>query len=168
MTQEQWRPIEEYEGLYEVSNMGRVKSLERIDKNNHLVKGKILKPVMMKNGYLRVDLSKEGKHKMFSVHRLVGMTFIPNPEGLPQINHIDEDKTNNRVDNLEWCDCKYNINYGAHNENIIHTKIKNGTANPDMCGIGDEKEYNRLYCQNNREKKLEYQREYRRRKKQVV
>lgn len=180
---EEWRPIEGYEGLYEVSTLGRVRSLERIDNNNHLVKGRILKPTTDKDGYFRVDLHKEGKVKHFLIHRLVAQTFIPNPERLPIINHKDEDKTNNIVflnpdgsfkeSNLEWCTYEYNINYGTRNErvakNMVQTKIGKGIFDPEMCGIGDEKEYHRLYRQKNLEKIREYQREWareRRRKKQ--
>lgn len=181
---EQWRPIEGYEGLYEVSNLGRVKSLGN-DKNR---KEKILRPVMTKKGYLQLFLSKEGKAKRFFVHRLVAQAFIPNPEGLPQINHKDENPSNNRVENIEWCDCKYNINYGTHKERQVQTGISKGLYDPEMCGVIKNegmKEYQRMWYQKNREKKLEqgrqwyqknkdkrneymreYQREYRRRKKQ--
>ena len=74
-------------------------------------------PVNIK-GYLRVELSKNGERKKCSVHRLVAQTFIPNPENLPEVNHIDEDKTNNRVDNLEWKWHKDNCNHGTRNERI--------------------------------------------------
>ena len=96
---EEFRDIPGYEGLYEVSNLGRVRR-----------NGKILKPYD-NDGYLRVDLFKNGIVRKFLIHRLVAQAFIPNPKNLPQINHKDEDKTNNTVENLEWCDNKYNINY---------------------------------------------------------
>ena len=103
-----WLPIEGYEGLYEVSNMGRVKSLG----NDKLRKEKILRQAKNdKNGYLQVNLCKDGKMKTCTVHRLVGNAFIDNPNNLPCFNHKDEDKTNNCVDNLEPCDHKYNLNY---------------------------------------------------------
>ena len=107
---EEWRDIIEYEGLYQISNKGRVKSLG----NNKNRKEKILslKPI---NGYIRVFLYKNGKPKPYSVHRLVAIAFIPNPNNYPEVNHIDEDKTNNIVENLEWCDKKYNMNYGTRN-----------------------------------------------------
>jgi hypothetical protein len=97
---------------YEVSNFGRVKSLPR-----NTTKGKILKQGKQKNGYLTVMLYKDGKGKTFTVHRLVCLTFLENPLNLPQINHKDENKENNKVENLEWCTCKYNITY-----NNIHIK----------------------------------------------
>lgn len=110
---EQWRPVEGYEGLYEVSNLGRIKSLNY----NHTGVEKVLKPKNNK-GYLRVDLRKDGKHKFFLVHRLVATAFLPNPEGFEQVNHINEDKTNNCVDNIEWCSRRYNNNYGTRNVRI--------------------------------------------------
>lgn len=102
-----WKTIEGYPN-YMVSNLGRVKSL-------NYGKEKLLKPGF--NGrYYFVYFCKEGKQKNYKVHRLVAQAFIPNPNNLPEVNHIDENKTNNRVDNLEWCDRKYNINYGTRTE----------------------------------------------------
>ena len=101
-----WKDIKEYEGLYQVSNLGRVKSLK-------YGKERILKPTTNKGNYLLVILYKNKKMKTYYIHRLVALTFLPNPQNLPEINHIDEDKTNNCVDNLEFCDRKYNINYGT-------------------------------------------------------
>lgn len=106
-----WKDIEGYEGLYQVSNEGRVKSFWS-------GKEKILKQHNCK-GYLEVGLyKKEDKQKYKLIHRLVAETFIPNPNNLPQINHKDENKTNNSVDNLEWCSRSYNINYGSRNEKV--------------------------------------------------
>ena len=102
-----WKDIEGYEGLYQVSNMGRVKSLK-------FGKERILNP--SKNRYVIVTLSKDNKTNYFQVHRLVAKAFIPNPHNLPQVNHRNEDKTDNRVDNLEWCSAKYNSNYGTRNK----------------------------------------------------
>lgn len=117
MKEEIWRPIKDYDGLYEVSNLGRVRSVERIetlsDGRKHLHKGKILKPAKGTGGYLICKLYKNSKHKTITVHRLVAKAFIPNPDNLPQVNHRDENKRNNCVSNLEWCSCKYNINYGT-------------------------------------------------------
>ena len=109
-----WKDIKDYEGLYQVSNLGRVKSLK-------YGKEKILKSCKLNNGYLIVNLHKEGKQKHYYIHRLVATAFIPNPDNLSQVNHINEDKTDNRVENLEWCDNKYNINYGTRNERIGKT-----------------------------------------------
>lgn len=163
---EEWRDIEGYEGLYQVSNFGRVRSFDRIDRLGRLKPGGILKPGTTNGGYLRVVLCKEGKVKTFLIHRLVGQTFIPNPEGLPIINHRDENPKNNQADNLEWCTQKYNCNYGTRNErvlkNMVQTNIRNGRYDPEMCGIRtkDRNEYARMWYKKNRERILEYQREW--------
>lgn len=99
---EQWKDIKGYEGLYQVSNMGVIRSLYT---------GKILKAKKETNGYMRVKLYKDGKGKSHTVHRIVAEHFIPNPYNLPQVNHKNEIKTDNRVENLEWCDAKYNLSY---------------------------------------------------------
>lgn len=107
-----WKDIVGFEGIYQVSNLGRVKSLGN-DKNR---KEKILKGSKDRVGYLFIRLNKEGKVKTFKVHRLVAQAFIPNTDNSLQVNHINEIKDDNRVENLEWCDCKYNINYGSRTE----------------------------------------------------
>lgn len=118
-----------YNGLYMVSNRGRVKSLDRYVKHSsgewQLKRGRILKPAKDRNGYLKVQLSKDGKGKLFFVHRLVAMAFIPNPNNLPMINHKDENPSNNCVDNLEWCTQKYNVNYGTAIERMRKKNINN-------------------------------------------
>ena len=106
--EEIWRPVVGYEGLYEVSNMGNVKSLDWKGTGTE----RIMSPVNL-NGYLRVLFNRNGKRKLKLVHRLVAEAFIPNPDNLPCVNHIDENKSNNHVENLEWCTHKYNINYGT-------------------------------------------------------
>ena len=103
---EEWKDVVGYEGLYKVSNLGNVLSL--IQK-----KPRLLKPGKNNKGYLLVDLQVFKEHKRFLVHRLVAKAFIPNPYNLPQVNHKDECKTNNRVENLEWCSGTYNMNYGS-------------------------------------------------------
>lgn len=117
---EQWKPIVGYEGLYEISNLGRVKSLK-------YGKERILKPGTDRGGYLTVNIYIDGKRKMFRVHRLVAIAFIPNPEGFEQINHKDEDKTNNVTLNIEWCSAKYNSNFGTRNERMA-TSLTNHPA----------------------------------------
>ena len=115
MQDEQWHDIAEYEGLYQISNFGRVKSISRtIDRHGLTnIPDKIMNPSTNIKGYKVVQLSKDGIRTTYFVHRLVAKTFIPNPTNLSQVNHKDEDKTNNKVDNLEWCDGRYNINYGT-------------------------------------------------------
>ena len=113
---EEWRDIKGYEGLYQVSNLGRVKSLARKTNNQYGKKERLMTQKLDKDGYKRVGLNKNGKQIYYGVHRLVAQAFISNPNNYPQINHKDEDKSNNKVDNLEWCDGKYNQNYGTINE----------------------------------------------------
>ena len=109
-----WKDIEGYEGRYQVSNLGNVKSLNY----KHTGKEKLLKKCFLGKDkrYLVVTLYNETKRKNFKIHRLVANAFIPNPEGLPQVNHKDENPENNVWTNLEWCDQKYNNSYGTHNE----------------------------------------------------
>lgn len=121
---EQWKDIAGYEGLYQVSNLGNVKSLARYKKNRSKmqeVKEHMMKPFVYNEGYARVQLSKDGKARSFCVHRLVALAFVPNTENKPHINHIDENKSNNRADNLEWCTATENNNYGTHNMRISLT-----------------------------------------------
>lgn len=125
-----WKDIKNYEGYYQVSNMGRVKSLKRtwyspgkkgLNKkcsNNE----KILKPGKNQGGYWIVNLSKKNKYKSRPIHRLVAETFIENENEYPCINHKDENKENNNVNNLEWCTYSYNNNYGNHNKKLSETK----------------------------------------------
>ena len=101
--QEVWKDIKGYEGLYQISNTGKVKGLKR---------NKVLKPILQRSGYYYVDLQRKRR----LVHRLVAEAFIDNPDNLPEVNHKDEDKVNNSVENLEWCDSKYNANYGTRNK----------------------------------------------------
>lgn len=112
--QEIWRDIEGYEGLYQVSNFGRVKSLR-------FGKEKIMKILKYPNGYLKINLYKQKSVKTYQLHRLVANAFIPNPNNYPIINHKDEDKTNNRFDNLEWCSYSYNNTYGKHGLRMLRS-----------------------------------------------
>lgn len=114
---EKWLDIANYEGKYQVSNLGNVRAI-----NFHRSgKPKILK-LQKNNGYCSVGLTLNGITKHYLVHRLVGCAFIPNPDNLPQINHKDENKTNNVVDNLEWCTQTYNLHYGTHFERCGQTR----------------------------------------------
>lgn len=114
-----WKDVVGFEGYYEVSNLGRVRSVDRVILRNNgnplPIKGKMLKLQQKSNGRIYANLSKEGQPYCKTVHRLVMTAFVPNPENLPHINHKDEDTTNNNLENLEWCTEEYNHNYGTRN-----------------------------------------------------
>lgn len=162
--EEIWKPIVGYEGYYEVSNLGRVRSIDRfvIDKTGRrqFKKGTLLNYRQDRQGYCIVSLSISRKYKTKCVHTLVADAFIQNPDGLPQVNHKDEDKSNNVVDNLEWCTSKYNANYGNRNKKIIETNIKNGNWNPSHLGL-DKKELKRLCMKEWREQHPGYWKRFR-------
>ena len=152
------KPIKAYEGYYEVDPFGRVYSVDRIvtvEDNgrsyNKLLKGKQMKQSLHTKGYKTVSLTKDGKTKTCYVHRIVAEAFIDNPDDLPFINHKDEDKTNNFVDNLEWCTNEYNLNYGTARKRQSralkgkkHTKEHNEKISKGVkayfCGYGIKKE----------------------------
>lgn len=119
--EEIWKDIEGFEGRYQVSNLGRVRSFVVPEKA-----GRILKQAFDgKKNYLFVGLHKDGKVKQISTHRLVAFAFVPNPNNYPQVNHINEIKTDNRAENLEWCTIKYNSNYGNAKQNMIKSRQSN-------------------------------------------
>lgn len=118
---ENWKPVPGYEGLYEVSDKGNVRSL------NYRGNGetKLLSPALNKKGYKHVGLHKDKKTTTFQVHRLVALAFIPNPDNLPQVNHKDKNTGNNCVENLEWCDGIYNIRHAQGRLGVFENYIKN-------------------------------------------
>ena len=111
-----WEDIKGYKGLYQISNLGRIKCIRNKEKPF------IMHPPADSDGYYRLKLTKNGKFKSYKVHRLVAQHFIPNPYNLPQVNHIDENKANNRMSNLEWCDHLYNSNYSKYKRVGINVK----------------------------------------------
>lgn len=114
---EEWKDIQDYEGLYQVSNYGRVKSLERWADDKHYCPEHIMKGYV-NFGYVIVVLSKFAKTKHYRVHRLVAENFLKNEHNYTIINHINENKIDNRVNNIEWCSIEYNANYGNRNIKI--------------------------------------------------
>lgn len=140
MINENWKVVVGYEGLYEVSDLGRVRSLN-YNKTGVI---QVMKHKVNKLGYQSVHLSKEGKAKTLYVHRLVAQAFIPNPDNLPEVNHKDENPSNNRVENIEWCDRTYNNNYGSRNEKAAESLCipiiqysKDGTIVALYNGVND-------------------------------
>ena len=115
-----------YEGLYEISDWGRVKSLNY----RNTGRAELMNPWEDKDGYLKIGLRKNRKTDFILVHRLVAQTFLPNPDNYPQVNHKDENKANNRVENLEWCDGKYNHNYGTINQRISKANTNGKLSKP--------------------------------------
>lgn len=145
MEGEVWKDVVGYEGLYQVSNLGRVKSLDKVisTRNGYSsfeksIKGRVLKQVLVM-GYLKVHLVNIGKGKSIPVHRFVAMAFISNKNNYPQVNHKDEDKTNNIVDNLEWCTALYNNNYGTRNERISKNQNNDRKNKPILQFTSDGK-----------------------------
>ena len=152
---ETWNSVKGFEGKYEVSTKGRVRSVRHLVKGKngtmHYRKGQILKP-QTGSSYSQVYITVNGKQKWFYVHRLVAESFIPNPNNLPMINHKNEVRTDNRVENLEWCDAKYNINYGTCRNRISQARKKNFQNKLDSLGLTREeyrkKRYEDYYAKN--------------------
>ena len=164
MITEQWKQIKNYEGMYEVSNLGNVRSVDRIliKSNNHQykLKGYQLHQFRNPKTYLVVRLSKQSKTKTYNVHRLVAETFIPNTDNKPCVNHIDNNRNNNTVYNLEWVTYKENIQYyykslSKQDRQIIYNKIFTVESRKKMS------EAKKRYWSNddNREKQSELRRE---------
>lgn len=126
---EEWKNIKGFENLYQVSNYGRVRSIDRIIKRvkdgvliDFRFKGKLLTPKLnKKTGYAHVALSINSKRKYVNIHRLVAESFIENPDNKPCVNHKDESKLNNNVDNLEWCNYVYNNGYGTKKKRLAES-----------------------------------------------
>ena len=109
-----WKKIDKYEDLYEISDFGNIRNVKR---------GNVVKSIINATGYSHVFLYKNGIPKQFLIHRLVAKAFIPNPKMLKEINHLDGVRNNNRIDNLEWCSRKHNVNYNRKFNNMKPKKI---------------------------------------------
>jgi len=109
---EVWKDVKGWEGFYQVSNLGRFKGVERLDSRGYKQKERIMKGYDNGHGYIHVYGSKNGIAKTLKLHRIIAEAFIPNPNNLPCVNHKDENRANNHVDNLEWCTYSYNNTYG--------------------------------------------------------
>jgi len=140
--QEIWKDVKGYEGMYQVSNLGRIKSLDRTvvcNRGYKLVKGMILKGEISKKGYCRIRLSNGvNNRKKYFVHRIVAFAFICNQDNKPFINHIDGNKLNNNITNLEWCTCSENIQHAFDNglkKSPKYWKGKFGTLHPNSISV---------------------------------
>lgn len=158
-----WRPVVGYEGLYEVSNLGRVRSMGHYVTQNgncgtpftRFYKGRIIHATCSHNGYEALTLSNGSKRESKSVHRLVAEAFIPNPENLPQVNHKNEVKNDNRAENLEWCTVAYNVTYGHRTEKAARARSKpvlqitrGGTVVASFLSIHSAAEETGIYYRN--------------------
>lgn len=136
---ESWKDINGFEGLYQISNIGNVKSFDMLviykDGRKRLQKGRMLSSVSLRGWYPLVNLCKDGKKYPYLIHRLVAIHFIPNPLQLPEVNHIDGDKTNARAINLEWCTGKQNMHHahltGLNKSPAENYKLKHGIKSGD-------------------------------------
>ena len=147
---EEWRDIKGYEGKYMVSNLGRVKSLNY----KRTGKEKIMKGVDDGRGYLILSLYREGKGKTCKIHKLVAQAFLENPMGYNEVNHKNEDKADNRVENLEWCSRLYNINYGTRNKRSAE-KLKGRKQSEETIKKISEKMTGRKQSEEHIKKRIE-------------
>lgn len=142
MAMEKWKRVEGYEDSYEVSNLGRVRSTSREVKRGNHTMFKASKELSLNNngkGYFQVHLYKDTKREVFLIHRLVAHHFIENKDPKKtEVNHIDEDKANNRTENLEWCTSKYNANYGTKSERTGDTRRKKNSCGKAVVGVNKE------------------------------
>lgn len=122
MAKEVWKDVKGWEGFYQVSSLGRFKGVERLDSRGYKQKERIMKGYDNGHGYIHVYGSKNGIVKTLKLHRIIAEAFIPNPNNLPCVNHKDENRANNHVDNLEWCTYSYNNTYGDRIDRIKESK----------------------------------------------
>lgn len=120
--EEIWKNVNRFDGVYQISNLGNVRALDRLDAAGRRRKGKVLKLQQDMNGYMRVRVSFEAEKYTMRIHREVALAFIPNVEDKEQVNHIDGDKTNNQVENLEWCTSSENQKHAVDTGLRVHEK----------------------------------------------
>lgn len=151
-----WKDIKGYEGLYQVSNHGNVKSIDRIvcyrSGREALHRGRLLIQHQRTGGYMYVVLSRGNMQKAYRVHRLVADAFVENPDNKPMVNHLDENNKNNMACNLEWCTHAENINYGTRTERAAYTRKMN--SRPFICIETGETFRTQAECRRIMEKKL--------------
>lgn len=131
MDNEIWKDIPGYEGMYKISNLGRVLALNYNKTGKAIVRAQRIN----KQGYLYVNLWKNGQSKSFKTHRIVAIMFIPNPCNLPQVNHKDENKLNNRADNLEWCTASYNVSYGHRARKCLDSHKRSNSCKAEKAVV---------------------------------
>lgn len=123
---EMWKAVNGYDGLYEISSHGRIRRPEHYGPNGHngmnKYKEKLLKPFKTSTGYWQIGLCKDGRRNNKLIHRLVAEAFIPNPYNYPEVNHIDEDKSNNRVENLQWSSVRHNRSHGSRLQRMVNSR----------------------------------------------
>jgi hypothetical protein len=152
---EVWKDIKGYEGLYEISNLGRIKSMWRKKESQLLFgfyqNGRIITTHTHKNKSIIVSLRKDSKHKRHYLHRLLAIAFIPNPHNKPCINHLDGNRSNNEMDNIEWCTYKensehaYNNNLTSRNDKITLTNLSSG----EVKGFRSQRKACIFLCESN-------------------
>lgn len=154
---EEWRDVVGYEGKYQVSNLGNVRSVDRTFTNacgvNVTRKGVMLKPMLNQGGYMKVTMHKDGKVNTEVIHRCVAEAFIPNENNLPQVNHKDGNKRNNNVSNLEWCTALENmhhaINQGLRNNALEYAKSARKPVIATNLDTGEETFYESIQAAEN-------------------
>lgn len=134
---EEWKDIIGYEGIYKISNLGKIIR----------IKGTKIRPMKIWNNgrYMEVRLSKEGKATHFTLHRLLAIHFIPNPNNLPSVNHKDENKLNNSINNLEWCTQEYNTNYGSGISRRVQSRLLSKAGRKPIVVLDETSEMKTVY-----------------------